>query len=330
MPIAHTGFPDMPELSFVIPTYNRVSTLVECLHALDEQDDVPVEYEVIVVDDGSQDDTASVVETLIPTLSMPLLLLRQQNAGPATARNRGVSAARGRLIGFLGDDIVVERSYVRSLLEAYRRHDNGLHGVLGLTRYRQDCVPTPFGRWLDRDGGFQFEYHALTDGSPLAFDQFYTSNVLLPRSVFERAGGFDDRLRRAAFEDTDLGYRLARLGFVLYFCPHATAVHVHAVSLHATAERMRMAARALQDIRSINSDLFATLYPDADALFGHPSIGRRVVRWLFSGPAETIADMLDWRGVPLPHAVYARILRSAFSHEMSILQHNGGSTMDGA
>jgi len=319
----------MPALSFVIPTHNRASILVQCLRALNVQDDPPVKYEVVVVDDGSSDDTQAVVQAVLPTLSIPGRLLRQENAGPAAARNQGVAAASGGLIGFLGDDIVVEHSYVRNLYHAYVQHHDELHGELGHTRYREDCIPTPFGRWLDADSGFQFEYREVKEGVPLAFDQFYTSNVLLSRAAFERAGGFDVRLRHAAYEDTDLGNRLAGLGFVLYFCPDARAVHVHDVSLQATRTRMRMVAQALDDLRQINPELFQTLYPEADAIFGHPSAARRAVRWLFSGPVAQVVEMLDRRGMTLPGDIYARILRSSFSREVSSLWLLQSVTMDG-
>lgn len=318
----------MPALSFVIPTHNRASILVQCLHALDMQLDSSVEYEVVVVDDGSTDDTQAVVHELIPRLSVSVHLLRQEKAGPAAARNRGVEAASGRLIAFLGDDIIVDRSYVRSLYHGYMQHGDELHGVLGHTRYREDCVPTPFGRWLDTHSGFQFEYREVKEGVPLAFNLFYTSNVLLSRTAFERAGGFDVRLRHAAYEDTELGSRLARLGFHLYFCPGARAVHVHAVSLQATRTRMKMAAHALDDLRDINPQLFETLYPEADAIFGHPSAARRAVRWMFSGPVAQAVENLDRRSVTVPGNVYARILRSSFSREMSSLWPLRGVTMD--
>jgi glycosyltransferase involved in cell wall biosynthesis len=319
----------VPALSFVIPTHNRASILVQCLRAVADQDDPSVEYEIVVVDDGSSDETQAAVQALIPSLACPVTVLRQDNAGPATARNLGVSAATGQLIAFLGDDIVVARSYVRSLYQCYQRAGDELRGVLGFTRYREDCVPTPFGRWLDTDSGFQFEFRAAEEDVPLAFDQFYTSNVLLARTTFERAGGFDERLRHAAFEDTELGNRLAQLGFSLHFCPQAQAVHVHPVSVQATRARMKMIARALNDLQHINPELFARLYPEADTVFGHPSTARRAVRRLFSGPVAQAVQQFDRRGIALPGALYARVLRSTFSREMSSRWSGRDGTMNG-
>jgi GT2 family glycosyltransferase len=317
----------MPTVSFVIPTYNRAPILAQCLHALDAQDGAPVEYEVVVVDDGSTDDTEAAMDTLVPELSIPVRLLHQQNQGAATARNLGVMAAQGNLIGFLGDDIVVGRSYVRNLYSGYLEHEGEFHGVLGRTHYRADSIPTPFGRWLDTKSGFQFDYSEACEGAPLPFELFYASNVLVPRAALEQVGGFDTRLRRA-YEDAELGYRLSRHGFTFYFCPEAHAEHLHAVSLPSAAARMRMIGQSLNDLHHVNRELFEALYPEADRVFGHPSTARRVGRWLFSDPVARMVEFLDRRGVKVPGDIYARILRSNFSREMSTLWPHAGVTMD--
>jgi GT2 family glycosyltransferase len=319
----------MPTISFVIPTFSRAPILAQCLRALDAQESAPVEYEVVVVDDGSTDDTGMVMNGIVPGLSVPVRLLHQQNQGAATARNLGVTAARGNLIGFLGDDIVVERSYVRNIYGGYLEHEGEPHGVLGHTRYRADSIPTPFGRWLDTKSGFQFDYSEARVDAPLPFELFYASNILVPRAALEQAGGFDTRLRVAAYEDAELGYRLSRQGLTLYFCPEARAEHIHRVSITSAAARMRMLGQSLNDLRHINSELFDTLYPEANGVFGHPSATRRVGRWLFSNPVARVVEFLDRGGVEVPGDVYARILRSTFSREMSTLWPRTGVTIDG-
>src|SRR5690242_1107122 len=105
----------MSGVSFVIPTYNRAAVLVDCLLALDRQRAAGISFDIIVVDDGSRDATVDAVERLRPRLSSPVQVLRQENQGPAAARNRGVAAARADLIVFLGDDIIVEPDYLAHL-----------------------------------------------------------------------------------------------------------------------------------------------------------------------------------------------------------------------
>src|SRR5689334_5698711 len=121
----------MIHVSFVIPTYNRAAVLVECLQALDRQRESGIPFDVIVVDDGSSDGTAAALASLQPTLGVAVQGLRQENQGPAVARNRGVAQARGELIVFLGDDIIVEPGYLAHLCAAYEACPGALRGVLG-------------------------------------------------------------------------------------------------------------------------------------------------------------------------------------------------------
>src|SRR5438105_538751 len=93
-----------PEVSIIVPTYNRLPSVERLLTALGEQTHPAAQFEVIVVDDGSTDGTPERLETLYPAFS--LRLLRQQHQGPAQARNLGVSHALADLVLFLDDDVV--------------------------------------------------------------------------------------------------------------------------------------------------------------------------------------------------------------------------------
>src|SRR5262245_33928200 len=91
--------------SVVIPTYRRTQTLFPVLDALARQEQPP-EFEVVVVDDGSGDDTSDRLSDYRP--AYPFRFFTQDNGGPASARNRGVREARGSVVLFLGDDTVPE------------------------------------------------------------------------------------------------------------------------------------------------------------------------------------------------------------------------------
>src|SRR5687767_6564514 len=94
------------ELSVVVPTHNRGPILARCLECLAAQTLVDRPWEVVVVDDGSHDDTPARIAGLSDRLPFPLVYMRQPNRGPAAARNAGIRAARGRLQLFIGDDIL--------------------------------------------------------------------------------------------------------------------------------------------------------------------------------------------------------------------------------
>lgn len=203
--------------SVVVPTYNRLPILRQCLAALEAQElsTAPgVEgYEVIVVDDGSTDET---VAALHQAAAPHLRLLQQDHGGAAMARNLGVKAARGNVIVFIDSDLVVVKSFLAAhacaLQRHWRRHGNRLcftyGAVINTSNFAQ---PTA-------------EPHKLTD---LSWAYFATGNVAIDRQLLLRSGLFDPRFCQYGWEDLELGERLRQLGVVLVRCPEAIGYHWH-------------------------------------------------------------------------------------------------------
>ena len=203
--------------SVVVPTYNRLPILRQCLAALEAQElsTAPgVEgYEVIVVDDGSTDET---VAALRQATAPHLRLLQQDHGGAAMARNLGVKAARGNVIVFIDSDLVVVKGFLsahaRALQRHWRRHGNRLcftyGAVINTSNFAQ---PTA-------------EPHKLTD---LSWAYFATGNVAIDRQLLLRSGLFDPRFCQYGWEDLELGERLRQLGVVLVRCPEAIGYHWH-------------------------------------------------------------------------------------------------------
>ena len=206
-------------LSVVIPTYNRLPILRQCLQALERQRCEPplAEYEVVVVDDGSTDATVAWLESACAAGDLPhLRLIRQEHGGPAQGRNRGVEAARGDVIVFIDSDLVVGPdfllSHVRSLEQDWRRCGNRLSFTYGAVVNTTDFHnPTA-------------ERHKLRD---LSWAYFATGNVAIERSLLERAGLFDTAFHLYGWEDLELGERLRALGVRLVRCPAAVGYHWH-------------------------------------------------------------------------------------------------------
>src|SRR5262249_6845763 len=121
--------------SIVIPTYERPDTLFQVLDALQRQLDPP-SCEVVVVDDGSRDDTSARLVSYKP--SYPFRFFSQGNRGPAAARNRGVEEARGRYVLFLGDDTVPEAELLAAHAAAHAEKGDSQAAVLGYTTWPHD------------------------------------------------------------------------------------------------------------------------------------------------------------------------------------------------
>jgi glycosyltransferase involved in cell wall biosynthesis len=226
------------KISVIIPTYNRAATLKDCLAALAAQTCHAELFEIIVVDDGSSDGTAEAVAAFIRVGVPETKYIRQRNLGPAAARNAGIRKAAGDIVLFIGDDIMAAPDLLARHIAWHEAHPAPGDALLGYVTWDPDLPVTPFMRWLE-DGGPQFSFNTLRDGGeadPRGF--FYTCNVSLKRAFLLEKGLFDEDFPYAAFEDSELGYRLIPAGLRLIFDRSASAWHRHYTSLGAACARM--------------------------------------------------------------------------------------------
>jgi len=216
--------------SVVIPTYNRLDMLLRVLDALEAQVDAPP-FEVIVINDGSTDDTARVMAQ-----RKGITFRTQPNGGPGRARNHGVSLANGTFVVFIGDDTVPEP---RFLAEHARVHAeaNGdpLVACLGYTGWPEGERVTAFMDYIN-DYGLQFGYKLIEDGAVVPFNFFYTSNISIDRNLLA-AQPFDTTFPSAAWEDIELAYRLDAQGLKIHYNARAVTRHYHPMSVDSFSRR---------------------------------------------------------------------------------------------
>lgn len=191
--------------SVIVAARDAQDTLPRMLECLQEQDaDFP--YEVIVVDDGSSDRTPQLAESA----GEPVRLLRQDSAGPAAARNRGVAEGRGATLAFCDADCFPTGGWLSAGVRALETAELAQGKVLP----DPTAVIGPFDRslWIDGEGGL-----------------WETANLFVTRELFERVGGFEDWLEPVAgkrlAEDVWFGWRAKRLGARSAFCPEALVHH---------------------------------------------------------------------------------------------------------
>jgi glycosyltransferase involved in cell wall biosynthesis len=210
---------DVPVLSVVIPTYNRADTLRLCLRAFDRQTtDIP--FEIVVCDDGSTDATGTVISRAVAAGGVPVVHLRQENAGANAARNRAIAAARGGRLLIVNDDTIPAPGLVDAHLAAHARRGGRETAILGRMTIDPALPFSPFSA-LHHDAS----YDALAGRVEVGWGAFLTCNVSVDRGLLEEAGGFDPRL--TWHEDIELGERLARRGMHLFYAPEALAYHHH-------------------------------------------------------------------------------------------------------
>jgi glycosyltransferase involved in cell wall biosynthesis len=197
--------------SVVIPVWNGVAHLEHCLQALNASTRKP--DEIVVVDDGSNDDSAAVARRhggkVVSVAGGPL--------GPATARNRGVSASSGDIIVFIDCDVAVHPEAL-GLMEQQFLSDADLCGLFG----SYDDRPTDAGLV---SGYRNLMHHHVHQQSRREASTFWSGCGAIRREAFEAANGFDETYRWASIEDIELGLRLHRTGHRLLLCPEIQATH---------------------------------------------------------------------------------------------------------
>ena len=223
--------------SLIIPTHNRAPVLKRCLAHLLTLEGIH-NCEVIVVNDGSSDDTAAVLEHFRQTAPQLVRPVTITNGGPARARNYGVKAARNERILFVDDDVFPRPGMLQS---HWRLLDAGYTGSQGLLLWHEDIAITPLIRYIDSRGS-QFAFDRIKDVNSLDFAYVYTGNFAVLRSAVLQAGGFDESffnkdLEFSAFEDTILGYQLQENGAKLALNQEAIGDHLHDMTEEAYFRR---------------------------------------------------------------------------------------------
>ena len=232
-----------PMMSVIIPTCNRALILRRCLEALVAQTLPKDDFEVIVCDDGSKDDTPNVVAAFADRLN--LTSLRQENRGPAAARNCAIAAVQGTLLTIINDDSILAADALARHVQLAAPKTISLGSFRTPAAYKQD-----FFTALVDSTGWIFPFVNMKQPGMQRFDLFITCNLCLPTAAVLEAGSFDETFPSPAGEDMDLGYRLSKIGYHIYYDPDIVCYH-DSYFTPASFVRLR-AMRGLEDLRVFN------------------------------------------------------------------------------
>ncbi|KAF0144497.1 MAG: hypothetical protein FD156_1801 [Nitrospirae bacterium] len=204
-------------VSVVIPAYNAEKTIAACLTSLMKQD-YPGDYEVIVVDDGSSDSTPNIVSGY-----ERVRLIKQENAGPAAARNKGAAAAKGEIILFTDSDCVPEGNWIKEMVNPFK-DNRDVVGVKGRYKTKQKETTARFVQFEYED-----KYRYMQKDKYIDFIDTYSAGF--KREIFLEMRGYDTEFPVACAEDVELSFRLSKKGYKMIFNPNAVVYHIHPAGL---------------------------------------------------------------------------------------------------
>jgi glycosyltransferase involved in cell wall biosynthesis len=197
-----------PRATIQICTYNRAHLLGRVLDACFEQTAPFDAYEVVLVNDGSTDETPLVIEAARSRATCAFTVVAQANAGLARARNAGIARASGERIIFIDDDVLPTPPFVAEHLRSGERAPQAIvrGGVINTESF--DVLPPPIWTIANYSGNF-----------------FWTTNVSIGRSRLDAVGPFTESFREYGWEDIELGLRLRHAGARSLLNPRALAYH---------------------------------------------------------------------------------------------------------
>jgi glycosyltransferase involved in cell wall biosynthesis len=242
-----------PRATIQLCTYNRAHLLERVLDGCFEQTAASDAYEVVLVDDGSRDDTPRVIAEAKRRATCAFVVIEQANAGLARARNAGIARASGERIIFIDDDVLPTPAFVAEHLRSHERHPAAVVRGAVINTESFERLPTP--TW------------SLANYSA---NWFWTSNVSVPLATLRDAGSFTEAFTEYGWEDIELGLRLRARGVRGHFNRLAVAFHhkprPRAGDVAGMVAQARAQARTAVQLRALHDQWRVVLATGDDPL----------------------------------------------------------------
>ena len=206
----------MIHVSVIVPVYNAEATICQLHATLINQSTKGISYEIIYVNDGSKDNSKNLLESLVP--SAQVVIINQENQGPATARNNGAHKANGEIILFTDSDCELHNNWLYEMIQPFK--DPNIVGVQG-------CYKTKQKRIIALYDQFEIENNYRKMLQKKNIDSIGTYSAAYRRDVFMKAGRFNANYKEASGEDFDLSYFIYNCGLKMTITDKAICFHNH-------------------------------------------------------------------------------------------------------
>lgn len=246
------------KISVIIATYNRRDILPLTLEHLAKQTLPPSSFEVIVVDDGSPDDTEQVVSDIKNRLPYQLHYLKHANKGPGFTQNRGIKAAAAPIVCLIADDILLSPQGLEAHLEAHKKHPQSNAAILGkVVQSPRLAEKSIFLKKWD-----PFKFRLLENYSEVTYYYFWACNISCKKNFLLENGLYREQMGpagAAAHEDVELGYRLWKKGLSIFYAKEALGYHYHIETLEGAIKRAYQRGLNWKEFRRLVDDPSVTV-----------------------------------------------------------------------
>jgi glycosyltransferase involved in cell wall biosynthesis len=226
--------PPQPLVSVIVPTYNRYHDLSNCLKSLTAQADE--NFEIIVVDDGSTDETPKITEQFDVKL-----IRNEKNIGLWKARNRGIEESKAQIVTFIDDDAIADKNWLRSLLRGFTSSDVAVVTGKILPRSLNAITKTALDLLRGNDvREVNPERESIQEGNAA-----YRRNALIEVGLFSPGLLYHDGL--------DLCLRLRGKGYRIIYTPHAILYHDYARGLRHLMKKKYLIGKQKAQVERRNS-----------------------------------------------------------------------------
>lgn len=232
-----------PLISVIIPTYNRADLLKNSLFSLSNQSISKDLYEVVVVNDGSYDNTEEVCKHY--SHLMNITYVYQENSGISAAKNLGIFLSKAPIILFFDDDDVADTELLKEHIAFHINHSDENFACLGYTTWHPDISVTHVMRYITEIGQFLFSYHNIKNGQELDFTYFWGGRTSCKRSFLVKHGVFNQDFRYI-IEDIELGFRLSKFGLRVIYNKKARSYMLRPITYEQFCLRCERQGRALE------------------------------------------------------------------------------------
>jgi glycosyltransferase involved in cell wall biosynthesis len=250
-----------PKISVVLCTRNRGGLLQRVLESFTSQDLSFQDFEIIVIDDGSTDETGTLAKQYVDRL--PLTYAYQQHAGLAAAKNHGIYRARSEIILFADDDDIAHEKLLSEHLETHRKYPQPNYAVLGFTQVTPAIARKPLMHFVTQIGCHLLSYPNIKHGDILDWTYFWGGRSSCKREFLMEHGVFN-QVFRFGCEDMELGWRLSQQGLRVVYNADAVSTMIREINFDGFCRRVSRQGQSQYVFSKLHDDPVVRKYTEVE------------------------------------------------------------------